>query len=79
MGIGFEQSDLGLDGPCAYGYEQSYLVSALDAIGSRLDCAVSAAVPLGRDSWRSKQAPAFLYPRVALRDLPQRLNKWGGI
>ncbi|HEX9870763.1 MAG TPA: HipA domain-containing protein [Candidatus Tectomicrobia bacterium] len=61
MGIGFEQSDLGLDGPCAYGYEQSYLVSVLDAIGSRLDCAVSAAVPLGWDSWRSKQAPAFLY------------------
>ena len=38
MGIAFEQSDLGLDGPCAYGYEQGYLVSALAAIGSRLDC-----------------------------------------
>ena len=38
MGIAFEQSDLGLDGPCAYSYEQGYLVSAFGAIGSRLDC-----------------------------------------
>ena len=61
MGIGFEQPDLGLDGPCTYGYEQGYLVGSLDSISTRLHGAVSATLPLGWDAWRSKKAPAFLF------------------
>lgn len=61
MGLGFEQPDTGLEGGCTYGYEQGYLVDSLESIGSRLNCAVSATFPLGWDSWRGKQAPAFLF------------------
>lgn len=61
MGLGFEQPDAGLDGPCTYGYEQGYLVNALDSVGSRLSGAVSAVLPVGWESWRSQQAPAFLF------------------
>lgn len=61
MRLGFEQPDLGLEGACTYGYEQRYLVDALGAIGNRLNYAVSAAFPMGWDTWRSKQAPAFLF------------------
>ncbi len=61
MGIGFEQPDQGLDGPCTYGYEQGYLVGSLDSISTRLHGAVSATLPLGWDAWRSKKAPAFLF------------------
>nr|WP_298167007.1 HipA domain-containing protein [uncultured Pseudomonas sp.] len=64
LGLGFEQPGLGLDEACAYGYEQNYLVDSLGAMGSRLGHAVSATVPLGWDSWRSKQAPAFLFDIV---------------
>jgi serine/threonine-protein kinase HipA len=61
MRLGFEQPELGLEGACVYGYEQSYLVDSLESIGSQLNCTVSAAFPLGWDSWRSMQAPAFLF------------------
>jgi serine/threonine-protein kinase HipA len=61
MRLGFEQPELGLEGTCVYGYEQSYLVYSLASIGSRLSCTVSAAFPLSWDSCRSKQAPAFIF------------------
>ncbi len=62
--IGFEQPELGLDGPCTFGYEQGYLVGSLDVISTRLNGAVSATLPLGWAAWRSKTAPGFLcrYP-----------------
>ena len=64
MGIGFEQPDLGLDGPCTYGYEQGYLVGSLDSISTRLHGAVSATLPLGWDAWRSKKAPVRISVNV---------------
>lgn len=57
----FEQPEEGLEGTCAYGYQQGYLVDSLESVGSRLNVAVSAAYPLGWDSWRDKKAPAFLF------------------
>lgn len=61
MELGFEQPEAGLEGVCAFGYQQGYLVDALESVGSRLHVAVSAAYPLGWESWRDKTAPAFLF------------------
>ena len=78
MGLCFEQPTEGLDGSCAYGYEQSYLVHYLDAVGSRLNTAASVLCPLGWDSWRRKEAPAFLFDILpsgaARRSLLKRLG-----
>src|SRR5690606_30954254 len=61
MELRFEQPEEGLEGACAYGYQQGYLVDSLESVGTRLNAAVSAAYPLGWDSWRDKKAPAFLF------------------
>lgn len=61
MEFRFEQPEEGLQGVCAYGYQQGYLVDSLESVGNRLNVAVSAAYPLGWDSWRDKKAPAFLF------------------
>lgn len=61
MELRFEQPEEGLEGACAYGYQQGYLVDSLESVGSRLNVAVSAAYPLGWDSWRENKAPAFLF------------------
>ncbi|TBU79703.1 toxin HipA [Pseudomonas daroniae] len=61
MTLCFEEPGEGLEGVCAFGYQQGYLVDSLDAIASRLNLAVSATYPPGWDSWRGKKAPAFLF------------------
>lgn len=61
MELCFEQPDEGLEGRCAYGYRQDYLVDSLEAVGSRLNTSVSATCPVGWDSWRGREAPAFLF------------------
>ena len=61
MELRFEQPEEGLEGACACGYQQGYLVDSLESVGTRLNVAVSAAYPLGWDSWRDKKAPAFLF------------------
>ncbi len=61
MELRFERPEEGLEGACAYGYQQGYLVDSLESVGTRLNVAVSAAYPLGWDSWRDKKAPAFLF------------------
>ena len=58
MELRFEQPEEGLEGACAYGYQQGYLVDSLESVGRRLNVAVSAAYPLGWDSWRENKAPA---------------------
>jgi serine/threonine-protein kinase HipA len=79
MHLSFEQSEAGLAGPCSFGYEQTYLLETLDHIGSRLEHAVSATVPLDWESHRTREAPAFLYDILpagaARRFLLQRLGE----
>lgn len=61
MQLTFGQPELGLTAACSYAYKQTYLVEALDDMGSRLSNAVSATLPLGWDLWRLPHAPAFLF------------------
>jgi len=49
MQLTFDQPELGLTAACSYAYKQTYLVEALDDMGSRLGNAVSATLPLGWD------------------------------
>jgi serine/threonine-protein kinase HipA len=78
MQLTFEQSALGLEGTCSYGYKQAYLVDALDVMGSTLSNAVSATLPLGWDLWRLPHAPSFLFDILpagaARRSLLKRLG-----
>ena len=79
MHLNFEQPEAGLAGVCSFGYEQTYLLETLEHIGSRLEHAVSATVPLGWDSYRASEAPAFLHDILpagaARRFLLQRLGE----
>jgi serine/threonine-protein kinase HipA len=79
MHLNFEQPEVGLAGACSFGYEQTYLLETLEHMGSRLEHAVSATVPLGWDSYRGTPAPAFLHDILpagaARRFLLQRLGK----
>ena len=61
MHLSFTRPELGLEGPCAYSYDQNYVLNALDSVNSRLDRAVSACLPVSWEYWQTPQAPAFLF------------------
>lgn len=78
MRLVFRHPEEGLAGGCSYTYEQNYLVDMLEHMGSRLDNAVSATLPLSWESWRTPQAPALIHDispaGAARRFLLQRLD-----
>ena len=78
MHFSFEQPEAGLAGVCSFGYAQTYLLETLEHIGSRLEHAASATVPLDWESYRASEAPAFLHDILpagaARRFLLQRLG-----
>lgn len=60
MRLDFHHPEHGLRGSTSFGYDAQYIADNLDSFESRLDCAVSAQIPLNWEVGHLQHAPAFL-------------------
>ncbi len=77
MRLTFDRPQAGQASPCNFAYTSDYLVNHLSSFDSRTAQAVSATLPLGWETYRTPQLPAFLLDispaGAARRFLLQRL------